>query len=97
MSENLPAEWREMADGYWQYLAPGYAVYATIALLEDNLRWAWDARVMFNCERKDNHRTAGIATSKEGAMRIVEAVCSETGTCEPANNRFKVDANSRTA
>lgn len=80
---NPPAKWREMIDGHWQYHAPGYAVYGTIHPKDDGGHWLWDARVMFDCERPDRERTRGVATSREGAMRVLETVCMETGTCYP--------------
>lgn len=81
---NLPAKWREMPDGHWQYHAPGYAVYGTIVPMDDG-KWQWDARVMCDCDRPDKQRTRGVALSMDGAKRIVEIICTETGTCNPIN------------
>lgn len=83
---NPPAEWRMLKEGYWQYWSPGYAVYGTVAPMDGGERWIWDARVMFECERPDMQRTKGVAKSLEGAKRIVEVVCSETGTCDPSGS-----------
>ena len=83
---NRPAVWREINNDHWQYHAPGYAVYATIVPVKNKKgRWLWDVRVMFSCERPDRQRTKGVATTLEGAMRIVEIICSETGTCDSIN------------
>jgi hypothetical protein len=95
MSENLPAKWRKVSNGIWQYHAPGYAVYATVSPLDDGERWAWDARVMHDCIRLDGNRTSGVAKTKEGAMKIVEVVCSATGTCEPYENPMNLDGHDR--
>ena len=82
--DKMKAVWRKMVDNTWQYLAPGYAVYGTVAPKGD--KWEWSARVMLNCRSSfSSGPTTGIATSLEGAKRITELVLYETGTITENN------------
>jgi hypothetical protein len=84
----------------WRYRAPGYATYAyvtgplpkhseDIEPSQESKRWKWEAGVMVCMYPKGSDRIKGYAASLEGAKRIVEVLCQETGTCLPKINKEK--------
>ena len=73
--------WRQISDGSWQYMVP-IAVIGTVykdTIGEDY--WIWNARIMCDCTIPFGAPSLrGKARSLEGAKRIVEVLCEETGT-----------------
>jgi len=84
---NSPAKWREKEFNHWQYYAPGYAVYADVRKIKNELDkdvFSYNVRCMFGFE-VDGNFPSGRAKDLESAKRIVEAICSGTNTCEKLN------------
>ena len=72
-----------MKDESWQYITP-LAVVGTIE--ESGVRrgkWFWSARVMADCRKEAaGGPIVGYALTLDGAKRIVEVLCEETGTTD---------------
>lgn len=75
----MDLRWRQVKGGWWQ----GEAVMSVCGVVEketDN-RWRWKARVMLNCRDEFmGPAISGKALSFDGAKRIVQVLCEETGT-----------------
>jgi len=76
------AYWRQVKDG-WQYMVPLAVIGGIEASEKRPGKWWWNARIMCDCRNEiAGPPLTGYANSLEGAKRIVEILCEETGTIE---------------
>jgi len=94
--KNISALWLKTKETTWRYVALGYATYAyvtgplskyskDIEPLQETKKWKWRVGVIVGMgfDEKNSCLTQGYATTFDGAKRIVEVICHETGTCMP--------------
>lgn len=75
--------WAKTDDNIWHYRIPLAVIGVISASTNKPGKWWWNARIMCDCQiNLSDPSPQGYATSFEGAKKIVEVLCQETGTIE---------------
>lgn len=70
--------WKDMGNGKWNLIAPGYAVFGVV---QESTQIQWQARVMSKyLESSVSASFNGRASSIDQAKRLVETLLLQTGT-----------------